>query len=67
MHNVLGAGQAAEAVAQAPPLEVAVLLELAHAGADGVDALAVYAGQALERVVPLLGQAQHLREQPLGL
>ena len=52
VHHVLGAGQAAGAVAQAPPLEVAVLLEFAHARADGVDALAVYTGQPLERVVP---------------
>src|SRR5699024_11226242 len=40
---------------------------LADGGADGVFALPVDIAKARQRIVPILRQRKHLRQQPLGL
>ena len=67
MHDVLRPRQPALRIPHALALQVPESLKLLYGRADGVDALPVDAGEPLERIVPGVGKAEHLREQPLGL
>ena len=64
--RVDGSTQAAALIAFAAALDVTGTFQLAHSFADGVDALFVDLRETLQRVVPVIWQRQHLREQPLG-
>ncbi len=65
--RVDGSAQAAALVTLPAALDVTGTFQLAHSFADGVDALFVDLRETLQRVIPVLWQRQHLREQTLGL
>ena len=65
--RVHGPAQTAALIAFAAALDVTGTFQLAHSFADGVDALFVDLRETLQRVIPILRQRQHLREQTLCL
>ena len=65
--RVDGSAQAAALIAFAAALNVTSTFQLAHSFADGVDALFIDLRKSLQRIVPILRQRQHLREQTLCL
>jgi len=62
-----GSAQAAALIAFAVALDVTGTFQLAHSFADGVDALFVDLCKPLQRVIPIVRQRQHLREESFGL
>ena len=65
--RVDGSAQAAALIAFAAALDVTGTFQLAHSFADGVDALFVDLRETLQRVIPIVRQRQHLREESFGL
>ena len=65
--RVDGSAQAAALIAFAAALDVTGTFQLAHSFADGIDALFVDLRKPLQRVIPIVRQRQHLREQTLCL
>ena len=65
--RVDGSAQAAALIAFAAALDVTGTFQLAHSFADRINALFVDLCETLQRVIPILRQRQHLREQTLGL
>ena len=62
-----GPAQTAALIAFAAALDVTGTFQLAHSFADGIDALFVDLCETLQRIIPILWQRQHLREQTLCL
>ena len=61
-----GSAQAAALIAFAAALDVTGTFQFAHSFADRINALFVDLRETLQRVVSVIWQRQHLREQPLG-
>ena len=65
--RVDGSAQAATLVTLPAALDVTGTFQLAHSFADGVDALFVDLCKPLQRVILIVRQRQHLREESFGL
>ena len=65
--RVDGSAQAATLVTLPAALDVTGTFQLAHSFVDGIDALFVDLCKTLQRIIPIVRQRQHLREQTLCL
>lgn len=67
MDDILVAAEPASGIGGLAALDIPGLLQLVDGGTDGVPALPVDCTEPGQGIVPVLGQGQHLGEQPLGL